>query len=358
MTTATSFHLNTVDAHALLLTGQAPEDMRVYDRLNLQDTDITHLPRGLKAHSVDVSGCHQLEALPEHLEASRINASGCPKLQGVPASIKARELNLRGTAITSLPPGLRVSRRLDLRDCRELTSLPEKLASREIILAGCTKLRSLPAQLSCTELNLADCTNLEDWPEGGTLIAGTVNASGCARLKRIPGTLQGCTHVNIHGCASLTELGEGLSGVETIEMGGAGLTELPASLKGVQLLLGGLPVSHQVALQAGSITAADIFNQRNAEVRRVMLSQFGLDRFFATVGGDLLDIDRDAGGLRRLLRVRLPDDEDLVCVSVVCPSTGHQHLLRVPPEIRTCHQAIAWTFGFENPQQYQPLIEA
>jgi hypothetical protein len=33
------------------------------------------------------------------------------------------------------------------------------------------------------------------------------------------------------------------------------------------------------------------------------------------------------------------------------------HLLPVPPEITTAHAAVAWTFGFSNPQHYQPQIE-
>lgn len=33
------------------------------------------------------------------------------------------------------------------------------------------------------------------------------------------------------------------------------------------------------------------------------------------------------------------------------------HLLPVPPEIPTARAAVAWTFGFSNPKQYQPQIE-
>ncbi|NOK61345.1 MAG: hypothetical protein GFH27_549305n114 [Chloroflexi bacterium AL-W] len=50
-------------------------------------------------------------------------------------------------------------------------------------------------------------------------------------------------------------------------------------------------------------------------------------------------------------------DEDLVCVSVICPSTGRQYLIRVPPQTRTCHQAAAWIAGFDDPNAYQPIAE-
>lgn len=63
------------------------------------------------------------------------------------------------------------------------------------------------------------------------------------------------------------------------------------------------------------------------------------------------------GGERRLLRVPMENDEDLVCVSVQCPSTGRRYLIRVPPNTRTCHQAAAWIAGFDDPRKYNPIIE-
>jgi hypothetical protein len=54
----------------------------------------------------------------------------------------------------------------------------------------------------------------------------------------------------------------------------------------------------------------------------------------------------------------MKDDEDLVCVSVICPSTGRQYVIRVPPTVTTCHQAIAWVAGFDDPDQYRPVAES
>ena len=38
-------------------------------------------------------------------------------------------------------------------------------------------------------------------------------------------------------------------------------------------------------------------------------------------------------------------------------STGRQYALRVPPAMRTCRQAAAWTAGFTDPADYNPLVE-
>jgi len=91
--------------------------------------------------------------------------------------------------------------------------------------------------------------------------------------------------------------------------------------------------------------------------RRVLLERVGFERFLREVEAEVVDEDTDAGGERRLLRVAMQGDEDLVCVSVKCPSTGRQYLLRVPPRTRTCHEAVAWTAGFSNPHDYKPAIE-
>jgi hypothetical protein len=71
----------------------------------------------------------------------------------------------------------------------------------------------------------------------------------------------------------------------------------------------------------------------------------------------VLDTDHDVGGARQLLRIELQDDEPLVCLSVIDPSTAHQYILRVPPTMTTCRQAAAWIAGFDNPADYHPLME-
>lgn len=89
----------------------------------------------------------------------------------------------------------------------------------------------------------------------------------------------------------------------------------------------------------------------------MLLERFGYDRFILQANVEVVDTDRDPGGERRLLRVSLEGDEDLVCVSVFCPSTGDRYIIRVPPNMQTCHQAVAWIAGFDDPNEYQPLVE-
>jgi hypothetical protein len=107
-------------------------------------------------------------------------------------------------------------------------------------------------------------------------------------------------------------------------------------------------------------TAQDILNEENVELRRQLIEQMGYEKFIEQVGGVIRHRDRDAGGERHLIYVPFEheDDEPIMVLRVTCPSTGHIHVLRVPPYMRTCHQAAAWIAGFDNPDDYAPVMEA
>ena len=179
----------------------------------------------------------------------------------------------------------------------------------------------------------------------------------CTSLRELPAWLKRVGQLNLRGCANVATLPAGLIVTGWLDLGGTRITQLPKSLTGVSLRWRGIPISPRIAFQPESITAKEILGEKNAELRRVLLERMGFEQFLTQAKADVLNKDRDAGGERRLLRVRLKDDEDLVCVSVFCPSTARQYLIRVPPTMTTCRQAIAWTAGFDNPDDYRPLVE-
>jgi hypothetical protein len=89
----------------------------------------------------------------------------------------------------------------------------------------------------------------------------------------------------------------------------------------------------------------------------VLFERFGLERFLTKANPEVLDQDLDKGGERKLLGIPMEGDKALVCILVLCPSTGRRYILRVPPSMKTCRQAIAWTAGFDNPDEYRLLVE-
>ena len=119
----------------------------------------------------------------------------------------------------------------------------------------------------------------------------------------------------------------------------------------------GVRVPERVIISPSSLSAREIQDERNAEVRRVMIERFGQERFLLESGAR--EIHRDDFGV--LFRQELPDDEPLVMVKVV-NSTAEpdgsfkDYFLRVPPGTRTARAAVAWTFDVPA-EDYAPWIE-
>jgi len=90
------------------------------------------------------------------------------------------------------------------------------------------------------------------------------------------------------------------------------------------------------------------------ERREALIEIKGYPWLLEQAGARLVDFDLEVNGCpRRLLEIPLPPENVMVAV-VVCPSTGKQAYLRVPPEIETCRDAVAWTFGYDQSDRYQP----
>lgn len=105
------------------------------------------------------------------------------------------------------------------------------------------------------------------------------------------------------------------------------------------------------------MNAHDIENEPNIEVRRFMIDMYGLDRFILASGARKIHTDETGS----LYMKDMLDDEPIVLVEVINRSPepdGHfkRYFLRVPPDIRTAREAVAWTFGL-RPEHYKPIRE-
>lgn len=341
----------------LIAQGTAPDRVRVRGALKIHSKTLEFLPPSLAATALDVSGCPNLRALPENLQVRRLNISACRHLEKWPESLELFSLEARNTMLQEVPRGWRVESRVDLSECVELHSLPEDFQTGSLVLRGCTALQQLPENLEVFFLDIAGCSALKSWPQKGRLRIGKLDATGCAALQELPAWLGDLSQLNISFCPQLNSLPEGLRVASWLDVAESGVRELPKSLQGVNLRWKNVPVDARIAFAPETIEAGEVLNERNAEVRRVMLERMGTEKFLSQAQAQLLDSDRDPGGARRLLRVDLFDDEPLVCLAVQCPSTAHHYMLRVPPTTRSCRQAAAWLAGFDNPDDYRPLQE-
>lgn len=191
----------------------------------------------------------------------------------------------------------------------------------------------------------------------GMRVIGHLNFSRQSNLYTLPKNLT-CASLDISDCVNLTQLPDGLHVSRWIELAGSGIQMLPPG-HGFELRWRGVRVSDRIAFASPqSVTGKEILDTNNVELRRILIERLGYEVFLQQVGGIIRDRDQDAGGERQLVSIPFEDDEALMLLKVICPSTRHVHVLRVPPYIRSCHQAAAWIAGFDNPHDYHPLIEA
>jgi hypothetical protein len=315
------------------------------------------LPPELTAPSLDLSDCPLLTRLPAGLNVQHLRVQNCQALTSLPANLRCEVLEASNSGLRELPTDLQVKYKLDLRECIRLTTLPQQLVVQSLLLSQCVALTVLPEALDVCLLDLAGCTGLADWPEGKQLRVARLDLSGCVALAQLPRGFMDLVELNISGCTRLRQLPEGLLVRGWLDLTGSALTALPDSLRGVRLRWRNVFIEERVIFRPETITAAEVLAEPNAERRRIFLERMGYERFFREAEVAVLDKDRDAGGERRLLRVPMRGDEDLVCVSVRCPSTGRSYLLRVPPTTTSCQQAAAWIAGFDDPSAYDPVLE-
>lgn len=325
-------------ARSLILSGQAPEDLTVRGHL-------------------DLTGLRELRSLPAGLNVTRLTVNGCYNLTQLPARLTCFELSAKESGLTAIPADIQVSNKLDLTGCADLISLPENLKVGTLILTNCTKLTTLPEGLNVFFLDVSGCVNLLGWPNNASLRAGRLSARGCMRLTALPTYLTQVAQLDLAGCTELAELPEALTVSSWLDISDTQIATLPSSLQGTRLRWKGVLVNERIVFHPETLTGSEVLAESNAEVRRVMMERMGLERFFEEIKAKMMDNDQDPGGERKLLRVPLPGDEDLVCLAVACPSTGRRYVLRVPPTMRTCHQAAAWVAGFDDPKLYAPLAE-
>jgi hypothetical protein len=298
--------------------------------------------------------------LPPQLDVEALDLSQCPDFAELPDGLRCFELNLSGTKVRELPDDVSVESILNLSGCEELEHLPTSLKVGTLHLRGCHSLAALPEGLDVWFLDLTGCWNFRVWPKRANIRSGRLTLRGCTALTSLPPYLGPLAALNVRDCPNLRDLPDGLCITGWIDIAQSGLAEtkrLPRSLRGVDLRWQGVRVDERVILRPETITTDEILSEKNAERRRVLLDRFGVSRFMAATQARVLDSDNDPGGPRQLLFVEMKDDEPLVSLSCFCPSTGRQYFLRVPPTVRSCHQAAAWIAGFDDPADYRPLQE-
>ena len=278
-------------------------------------------------------------------------------IQEISCPVICQNLDATGAKLKNLRSDVEIRARLILDDCRDLTSLPSGLNCGAISLRNCICLNHLPEDFNTWFLDMTGCSRFTRWPKNGKVERGILRLRNCIELQSLPGWLDCLAQLDLAGCVQLRSIPPTVRISGWIDVGGTEIRSLPDSMSEVPIRWRGVPVPRRIAFEPESISAKEILDEPNAELRRVMIERMGYLEFSKDAGAKLIDKDTDQGGERQLLRIELPDDEPLVGISCFCPSTKRQYFLRVPPNMKSCHQAVAWMAGFDDPKLYKPIIE-
>ncbi|MBV9928959.1 MAG: hypothetical protein JOZ96_28360 [Acidobacteria bacterium] len=119
----------------------------------------------------------------------------------------------------------------------------------------------------------------------------------------------------------------------------------------------GMEVTADLIENRHLLTVGQIEDEHNVEWRRAMIEIYGPERFLLDSRARV--VHQDEFGI--LYSLELFRDEPLVMVEVRNstpePDGSHKtYFLRVPPNVRTAREAVAWTFGLEA-SDYGPSVQ-
>jgi leucine-rich repeat protein SHOC2 len=309
-------------------------------------------------------------------------------------------IELRGNQLTSLPASIGNLTKLTHLDLRsnQLSSLPasiDNLTNLTHLYLGGNLFKTLPDAIgemkklthlhvngnSLTSLpeNLRDLDKLvELYINGNNLDCFSLNIDSITSLKYLD-----MSRSNI---AKLPDNIDNLVNLVSLNLSDNKLTTLPASIRYLHNLtslnlfrnpltdlsmLQNLPKLKQVYClgmyhfprqywtKFSDWKAKWLLEETNAELRRTLIQQLGYERICQELDAIELDIWREytllkIDGIERFRDWRRGRDitEPMVFLKMTCPSTGHIHVLCVPPEMTSAEAAITWVNHGIHPDKF------
>ena len=92
-----------------------------------------------------------------------------------------------------------------------------------------------------------------------------------------------------------------------------------------------------------------LLEESNTEIRRLLIQHIGYNRILAELSAELLDEWHEYC----LLKIPGIDIEDMYLLKMVCPSTDHIHVTRVPPTVTSAEEAITWINHDIHPDSFK-----
>ncbi len=102
-----------------------------------------------------------------------------------------------------------------------------------------------------------------------------------------------------------------------------------------------------------------LLDEMNVEIRRRLIEQLGYEKICEELNAVQLDVWREYSllridGIERFdhWRMRGTPHEPMVLLKMICPSTKHIHVLRIPPEMTSAEAAITWVNHGIHPDKF------
>lgn len=128
----------------------------------------------------------------------------------------------------------------------------------------------------------------------------------------------------------------------------------------IQYYFRGVLVPPKYILDSKAITFEEIMAEKNTEVRRIGMIIYGFPRMIEEGKFEVLHEDEEIKA-ELYKHTNGKDEEPTVIVRVTDGTPKYngeyeRYILQVPPDMKTCREAIAWTFRLK-PEEYSPEIE-
>jgi leucine-rich repeat protein SHOC2 len=291
-------------------------------------------------------------------------------------------LDLESRGLDELPENICTLHHLEILDleCNELNKIPDSIGSltnlTELYL-GFNELEKLPKSIG----NLTNLTKLylniniekpidkdriispNEWPRR-YIPFGSYQA--CNFLRNLPESIGNLTN--------LVELDLADNQINTLPSSMANLTSLshltidenPLTDLSILQLLPHLSTVHflGIALPRRYWTKFSdwkpewLLDEDNSEIRRVLIEQVGYEKICENLDTVTIDYWREyilikIDGLKQYsdASVEIHREESILLLKMICPSTNHLHVLRVPPGMTSAEEAITWINHGIHPDQ-------
>jgi leucine-rich repeat protein SHOC2 len=310
-------------------------------KLDLSGNELTHIPDNI---------C-ELTSLT-HLDLSQNYLTEFP--ENILQLTQLVSLHFDDNAIQNIPKGICDLTQLKFLDLKynSLINIPEYIGCLnrlEYLSLEGNKLEYLPDSIcnltELTYLNLYGMRLIELPINFGDLIKLTDLEIEFNRLVKLPddfGKLIELRWLNFEGSRlnSLPESMKNMLKLESINLEDNPRIDLsPIRDLSIEVNIFGVDLPKRYLTKFSDWEPKWLLDEDNAEIRKVLIEHVGYDRICQKLGVIELDTWREY----TLLKIEYGVDiEPIVLLKMICPSTGHIHILRVPPEMDGAESAITW----------------